>query len=191
MCFLLHKRCEVLVQSLNTAGRKDLKDPRGSPRGFWGLVEGLPPPPCPSGLRQHGEDPQRQETVLPAGRPALSCFEAPFTVRPDLQPSLVWASGDDSRPPSLWSVRLCFEMTDKVINCKANSKKPLQTCVCLWICTHPGKPTENSLESSLALQTVPAGRPGGAGAEDADAASGALSLSLCSVLPKSPPRPRP
>lgn len=52
--------------------------------------------------RTHGNG----ETVLPAGPPcaALSCFEAPFMVRPAVQPSLVWPFGDNSRSPSLWSV---------------------------------------------------------------------------------------
>ena len=72
MCvFLLHKRCEVLVQSLNTAGRKDLRDPRGRPLGFWGLAEGLPPT-HPSGPRQPRQDTRQQGNCAP-GRPALCC----------------------------------------------------------------------------------------------------------------------
>ena len=70
--FLLHKRCEVLVQSLNTAGRKDLKDPRGRPLGFWGLAEGLLPPTRPSGPRQPGQDTRQRGNCAP-GRPALRC----------------------------------------------------------------------------------------------------------------------
>ena len=99
-------------------------------------------------------------------RPALRC--------PASRP-LSW-SGQPSSPP--WSgllgtipgplpcgqSRLCFEMTDKVINCKASSKRPLQTHVCLWICPVLGSQQRRVWRAHRrSTQLQPEG-PGGAGA---------------------------
>lgn len=154
------------MRRLDTAGRKDLKGPRGSPRGFWGLAEGLPPPARPSGLRQPGQDAWQQGNCAP-GRPAPRCavlLRGPFQSGQPSSPPWSGLLGMIPGPLPWGGSRLCFEMTDKVINCKANSKNPSQTRVCLWICLRPRKPTEKGLESSRALQPAPAEGPGGAGA---------------------------
>lgn len=168
MCvFLLHKRCEVLVQRLNTAGRKDLKGPCGSPRGFLGAGRGaaasrasLRPPSARAGRFATGKLRSR-----PA-RPALRCPASKPLSQSGQHPSPPWSGllGTIPGPLPCGRSRLCFEMTDKVINCKANSENPSQARVRLWICLRPGKPTEKGLESSRALQPAPAEGPGGAGA---------------------------
>ena len=151
MCvFLFHELCEVLMQSLDTAGRNDFKGSVASPGVLGGWQRGcvsLRPQTAWAGHTAAGKLRSRPAC------PALPCpvSRSPFTVRLDLQPSLCLGL--------LWTIpiplpcsgsQLCFEMTDKVINCKANSKKPLQTHVCLWICTRPGETTVKGLEKSLA-----------------------------------------